>query len=100
MKKLLIILLLTTSFFQAQNKSLFWEISGNDLTKNSYEIAKVVNLKNLSKNDSISFQEKEVIEKNGREISFYFTHSKQRTPEFESDKNKLYRVAFINENKR
>ena len=72
MKKLLIILLLTTSFIQAQNKSLFWEISGNDLTKNSYEIAKVVNLKNLSKNDSISFQEKEVIEKNGREISFYF----------------------------
>nr|WP_294928293.1 hypothetical protein [uncultured Flavobacterium sp.] len=31
---------------------------------------------------------------------FIFTHSKQRTPEFESDKNKLYTVAFINENKK
>lgn len=78
LKKLLIILLLTTSFIQAQNKSLFWEISGNDLTKNSYEIAKVVNLKNLSKNDSISFQQKEVIEKNGRENLLLFLHTQNK----------------------
>ncbi|WP_035645336.1 TraB/GumN family protein [Flavobacterium sp. ASV13] len=36
MKKLLYISLLITSVIQAQNKSLFWEISGNGLTKNSY----------------------------------------------------------------
>ncbi|MBF4506836.1 TraB/GumN family protein [Flavobacterium sp. JLP] len=36
MKKLLYISLLITSFIHAQNKSLFWEISGNGLAKNSY----------------------------------------------------------------
>ena len=36
MKKLLFISLLLSSIIQAQNKSLFWEISGNGLTKNSY----------------------------------------------------------------
>lgn len=36
LKKLLFTLFLITSFGQAQNNSLFWEISGNGLTKNSY----------------------------------------------------------------
>ncbi|WP_264552336.1 TraB/GumN family protein [Flavobacterium sp. N2038] len=36
MKKLLYISLLISSVIHAQNKSLFWEISGNGLTKNSY----------------------------------------------------------------
>ncbi|MBP4136512.1 TraB/GumN family protein [Flavobacterium geliluteum] len=36
MKKLLFILFFITSFLQAQDNSLFWEISGNGLAKNSY----------------------------------------------------------------
>ncbi|MWB95655.1 hypothetical protein GON26_14910 [Flavobacterium sp. GA093] len=36
MKKLLFILLFIISSVQAQNNSLFWEISGNGLSKNSY----------------------------------------------------------------
>ncbi|WP_167343420.1 TraB/GumN family protein [Flavobacterium chungangense] len=49
MKKLLFILLLTTSFVQAQNKSLFWEISGNGLSKNSYLYG------TMHVNDKVSF---------------------------------------------
>jgi uncharacterized protein YbaP (TraB family) len=36
LKKLLLIFLLIISSVQAQNNSLFWEISGNGLSKNSY----------------------------------------------------------------
>ena len=49
MKKLLYIALLITSALQAQNKSLFWEISGNGLTKNSYLYG------TMHVNDKISF---------------------------------------------
>ncbi|QOG02587.1 TraB/GumN family protein [Flavobacterium sp. MDT1-60] len=49
MKKLLYISLLITSVLQAQNKSLFWEISGNGLTKNSYLYG------TMHVNDKISF---------------------------------------------
>ena len=49
LKKLLFILLLTTSFVQAQNKSLFWEISGNGLTKKSYLYG------TMHVNDKVSF---------------------------------------------
>lgn len=49
MKKLLCILLLMSSFLQAQNKSLFWEISGNGLSKNSYLYG------TMHVNDKISF---------------------------------------------
>lgn len=49
LKKLLFILLLTTSFVQAQNKSLFWEISGNGLSKNSYLYG------TMHVNDKVSF---------------------------------------------
>lgn len=49
LKKLLYISLLITSALQAQNKSLFWEISGNGLTKNSYLYG------TMHVNDKISF---------------------------------------------
>ncbi|HJY13024.1 MAG TPA: TraB/GumN family protein, partial [Flavobacterium sp.] len=49
MKKLLYISLLITSVLQAQNKSLFWEISGNGLTKKSYIYG------TMHVNDKISF---------------------------------------------
>jgi uncharacterized protein YbaP (TraB family) len=49
LKKLLYISLLITSVLQAQNKSLFWEISGNGLTKNSYLYG------TMHVNDKISF---------------------------------------------
>jgi uncharacterized protein YbaP (TraB family) len=48
LKKLLFILLFS-SFIQAQNKSLFWEISGNGLSKNSYLYG------TMHVNDKISF---------------------------------------------
>jgi uncharacterized protein YbaP (TraB family) len=49
LKKLLYISLLITSVLQAQNKSLFWEISGNGLTKKSYIYG------TMHVNDKISF---------------------------------------------
>jgi len=49
LKKLLYISLLITSVIQAQNKSLFWEISGNGLTKKSYIYG------TMHVNDKISF---------------------------------------------
>ncbi|MFB3389454.1 TraB/GumN family protein [Flavobacterium sp. LAR06] len=49
MKKLLYLSLLITSVLQAQNKSLFWEISGNGLTKKSYIYG------TMHVNDKISF---------------------------------------------
>ncbi len=49
LKKLLYISLLLSSIIHAQNKSLFWEISGNGLTKNSYIYG------TMHVNDKISF---------------------------------------------
>ena len=50
MKKLLLIsLLLLSIFLQAQNKSLFWEISGNGLAKSSYLYG------TMHVNDKVSF---------------------------------------------
>ncbi|MDR7208105.1 TraB/GumN family protein [Flavobacterium piscis] len=59
MKKLLFIsLLLITSFVQAQNKSLFWEISGNGLSKNSYLYG------TMHVNDKVSFHLSDLFFKN------------------------------------
>lgn len=49
LKKLLFISLLISSVLQAQNKSLFWEISGNGLNKNSYLYG------TMHVNDKVSF---------------------------------------------
>lgn len=58
MKKLLLISLLITSFLQAQNKSLFWEISGNSLSKSSYLYG------TMHVNDKVSFHLSDLFFKN------------------------------------
>ena len=58
LKKLFFISLLITSFVQAQNKSLFWEISGNGLSKSSYLYG------TMHVNDKVSFHLSDLFFKN------------------------------------
>lgn len=85
----------TINLLLNQNKKEFVHFTDDEIAK-----AGVVNFQNLSKNDSVSLQQKKIIEKNGLGISFYFYILKTKKTERESNKNKLYTVAFINENKK
>ena len=85
----------TINLLLNQNKKELLHFTDDEISK-----AAVVNFQNTSKNDSISLQQKKIIEKNGREISFYFYKLKTKSTEIGSAKNQLFTVAFINENKR
>lgn len=79
LKKLLFILL-ASSFVQAQNKSLFWEISGNGLSKNSYLYG------TMHVNDKVSFHLSDLFFKNLLESDIVANES---NPETWTDLNDL-----------
>lgn len=85
----------TVNLLLNQNKKELLHFTDDEISK-----AAVINFQNLSKNDSIHLQQKKIIEKNGYEISFYFYTIKTKNAAIDSDKNQLYTVAFINENKK
>jgi len=91
LKKLLFIsLVLASSFIQAQNKSLFWEISGNGLSKNSYLYG------TMHVNEKVSFHLSDSFFKNllGSDIV-----ANESNPETWSDLNDLMKNDNYNYNR-
>ncbi|WP_163408798.1 TraB/GumN family protein [Flavobacterium ajazii] len=84
----------TINLLLNQNKKEFVRFSDEEISKSA-----VVNFQNLSKKDSVSLLKKKLIEKNGKEISFYFYKISTKNKETEITKNQLFPIAFIIENK-
>ncbi len=77
-----------------QNKKELLQFTDEEISKSA-----VVHFQNLTKKDSVSLLQKKLIEKNGKEISFYFYKIKTKKPDTETTKDQLYTIAFITENK-
>lgn len=84
----------TINLLLNQNKKELLHFTDDEISKSA-----VVHFQNLSKKDSISLLQKKIIEKNGREVLFYFYKIKAKNAETETPKNQLFPIAFITENK-
>lgn len=76
----------------------------SELIKNisDIEIAKsaVINFEGLLDKDSISLISQQVVNFNGKDVTYYFFEISKKVEEKEVEKKKLYTIAFVNENKK
>jgi uncharacterized protein YbaP (TraB family) len=86
---------ITINLLLNQNKKDLIHFTDEEISKSA-----VINFQDLSKNDSITLTKTKIVEKNDKEISFYFYQIKRKNQETNSLKKQIFTVAFINENKK